>query len=493
MNSYQQLKTIFTRLYHLQNIDHVMQWDESVMMPEGAGEYRAKVMGTLNRLTQKMQGSKKIMPLITEVKKNQTLAPWDEENLKWMEKKHRNATCIPLNLTEKFTEAAIVSQQVWRRLRAENNWQDFIPYQETTFKLLKEIAERKSQWMGLHPYDALLDEYAPGFNQNMIDHTFTGLKAALPGLIKQVHDRQKSSELIIPVGPFAPAKQKSVGLEVVQALGFDFAHGRIDVSHHPFCSGDGSDTRITTRYHEEELMSSIMGMCHETGHALYEQGLPKEWIFQPVGHVNSMAMHESQSLIIEMEVCRSPEFIDYLTPLIQHEFGEQPAFTAKNLYQLVTRVEPSLIRVDADEVTYPMHIVLRYELEKQLMNGDIAIKDLPYHWDELMQKYLGISTKGNDKDGAMQDVHWPAGLFGYFPAYTLGRMIAAQLFATFIKQHPVFLTELKQGRFERIREWLRSNIHSAASSLSTDALLTKVTGESLNPSYLIEKIKARYL
>lgn len=493
MNPYKQLKSIFKRLYHLHSIENIMIWDESVMMPEGAGDARANVMGTLNQISHKMLTQKKILRLINEAKDTVLPGAWDTANLTWMEKKHLNAVCVPDQLSKKMTEAQFISQQAWRKCRAENNWLAFLPHQEKTFQLVKEIAERKSQVLGLDPYDVLLDEYSPGFNQSMIDETFKDLKAELPPLIKKIVLEQKSNQTLPLDGPFAIDKQKKLATNIAKTLQFDFNCGRIDVSHHPFSSGNGVDTRITTRYTEDEFMSSISAIVHETGHGLYEQGLPKKWLFQPVGHVNSMAMHESQSLFMEMEVCRSQGFFQYLSPLINQAFGDLPAYSAENLYRLVTQVKPSLIRVDADEVTYPMHIVLRYEIEKDLMNGNIKISDLPAQWNELMMKYLDISTEDNFKDGVMQDVHWPSGAFGYFPSYTLGRLIAAQLFSTFNNNNTDFDSEISTGNFQTLHHWLQENIYQHASSLSADALIQQVTGESLNQQYFINRIKKRYL
>lgn len=470
-----------------------MMWDEAVVMPTGAGETRAKIMGTLNRITQDMLTKKKVKKLLDASHNESELSPWDSANLSWMKKKHIAASCIPLPLTEKLTQTTVICEQAWRTLREENNWHDFLPYLEKTFQLVKEIAERKSQVLNLTPYDALLDEYSPGFNQKSIDHTFDGLKNVLPSLLKDIVNKQNQSTIIQPVGPFPTEKQKSLGLSCMRAMQFDFNKGRLDVSHHPFCGGGEDDVRITTRYREDEFLSSLMGICHETGHALYEQGLPKKWMFQPIGYVNSMAMHESQSLLMEMEVCRSLQFFEFLTPLIQEQFGKHDALTCQNLYKVATEVKPDLIRVDADEVTYPMHIILRYEIEKQLINGDISIKDLPTAWDELMMKYLGISTLNNNKNGVMQDVHWPSGAFGYFPAYTLGRMIAAQLFSTFIQSYPDFYTEIKSGNFETLHTWLHNNVYCNASFLPTQDLLIKFTGESLNPAFFVNGIKKRYL
>ena len=279
----------------------------------------------------------------------------------------------------------------------------------------------------------------------------------------------------------------------MKSLQFDFNHGRLDSSHHPFCNGIPQDIRITTRYSEEEFITSLLGICHETGHALYEQGLPQKWVSQPVGAIHSMAMHESQSLLIEMQVCRSPAYFQFLLPLIQQEFGKNETLTADNLFKLITRVTPSLIRVDADEVTYPLHVIMRYELEKGLFKGELALRDLPQHWDELMRKYLGLSTQGNDKDGVMQDVHWPSGAFGYFPAYTLGRLIAAQFFEAFSRSHPHFDKEVQQGNFQALIVWLRKHIHESASLLDTAALLKQVTGKNLESQHFINHIKQRYL
>lgn len=242
-------------------------------------------------------------------------------------------------------------------------------------------------------------------------------------------------------------------------LGFDFHHGRLDVSHHPFCGGISSDVRITTRYKEDEFLSSIMAISHETGHALYEQGLPEKWAIQPVGHSLGMAVHESQSLFIEMQICRSLEYIQFLAPMAQKYFENAENITQENIYYHYTKVQPGLIRVDADEVSYPLHVILRYEIEQQLFSSEITIADLPEVWNSSMQKYLGLSTQGDDKNGVMQDVHWPSGTFGYFPAYTFGALIAAQLFAAVSKSIPDIKEQLKRGDLMPLLHWLRENIH----------------------------------
>lgn len=493
MKRYPQLKKLFKRLSHLQYLQRILMWDEAVMMPEGAGKARVDAMATLGRAMQKMLISKKTHELIVCAKQEDNLSPWDIANINWMEKLYLRANSVPVALMEEATKASMACEQVWRKLRAKNDWQAFLPYLKHSFKLVQEMTNKKSEALGLSPYNTQLEEYAPGFNQQTIDKVFDQLKSILPDLISQVIARQAHEKIISPEPPFPITQQKSLGIAVMKALGFDFQQGRLDVSHHPFCSGGPSDVRITTRYTESEFLTSLHAICHETGHALYEQGLPKKWIDQPVGKVDSMAMHESQSLLIEMELCRSLPFCDFLAPLLQSHFGIQPAFSTDNLYRLSTRVKPDLIRVDADEVTYPLHIILRYDIEKALFANQITIEDLPMLWESLMLKYLNVSPQGNDRAGVMQDVHWPAGIFGYFPAYTLGRLIAAQFFSTYLSANEHHEADVKAGNFQPLRRWLKQHIYAYASYLPTNHLLEKITGEPLNPNFFLERIKQRYL
>lgn len=493
MKSYIKLKEVFNKLAKLNYVQNIMIWDEAVMMPIGAGDTLSSSMAALNGVTHKILNSKKNKKLIASAKEEITLSTWDKANLQLMERKYLRATAIPTKLMEKFTKETLICQQAWRTLRAQNNWQAFLPYFQRVFKLVREISKRYGDLFQLAPYDAMIDEYAPGFNIASIDAIFSGLKLILPDLIKEIIEKQSKQSFEEIEAIFPIDKQKAIGLQVMKALQFDFNHGRLDISHHPFCIGNAEDVRITTRYNEHEFISALLGICHETGHGLYEQGMPTLWKNQPVGTVVSMAMHESQSLLIEMQIGKSQAFYEYLSPMIQEHFGKQENFSAENLYKLVTRVKPNLIRVNADEVTYPLHIILRYELEKKLFNDEIKINDLPAYWNESMTHSFGISTVNNFKEGVMQDVHWPAGAFGYFPAYTLGRLIAAQLFACYQQVQPNYMDNIKQGNFHALKKWLQENVYAYASSLSTNDLLVKVTGKSLDSSYFINHIKRRYL
>lgn len=493
MSAYQKLESIYNRIDGLHHLQSIAGWDEAVMMPAGGGKSRAHALATLSALIHETKTQKKVGELIEQAKEEHLTDPWQSANLKWIEKQYLSSTCLDSHLVEATTKASITSEQAWRELREENNWAAFAPLLKKTLSLVKEAAKIKSEVFNLSPYDVLIDEYSPGMSQAIINPIFFSLKNTVPELIQNIIEHQQQTALIPINGVFAPEKQRELGLHLMQAIGFDFNHGRLDVSHHPFCGGVPRDVRITTRYRTDEFISSAMAVCHETGHARYEQGLPEQWLSQPVGTALGMSVHESQSLLIEMQACRTPEFMQFLSPLIKRYFGDEEAYTPHNLFNTYTRVSPSLIRVDADEVTYPMHVILRYEIEQALIADDVTVEDLPELWDAKMQEYFGLSTKGNFKDGVMQDVHWPSGAFGYFPAYTLGSLIAAQLFSSAKQAHPNIPQEISTGEFATLFEWLNKNVHSRASSVSTKQLLIDATGETLNPDYFIRHVKQRYL
>ena len=493
MSKYTQIEDIFSTISDLNHLQAIAGWDEAVMMPTGGGHARAKALATLSTLRHNMLTQKKLGELINAAKQETLTTPWQSENLKLIEKQYINATCLSEKLVHQITTACLECEQAWRTLRAENNWKAFAPSLKKVLRLIKESAEIRSEKLSMSPYDVLIDEYSPGLSQATIDPIFERLKLELPPLIEKILEKQKTYHVEPLKGNYPIDTQKKLGIELMRTIGFDFNRGRLDVSHHPFCGGVAEDVRITTRYNTDEFISASMGICHETGHACYEQGLPKDWLSQPVGMAYGMTMHESQSLLIEMQACRTREFIQYFSQLAQQHFGNDHALEADNLYHLVTQVSPGFIRVDADEVTYPLHVILRYELEKELIEGALSVDDLPTAWNEKMQHYFKLDTTNNDKDGVMQDVHWPSGGFGYFPSYTLGRLIAAQLFTKAQQQHPEIIANLSRGDFTVLMQWLNKHIFSKGSSRSTESLLLEATGEALNPDHFIGHIKQKYL
>ena len=279
----------------------------------------------------------------------------------------------------------------------------------------------------------------------------------------------------------------------MKVVGFEFRHGRLDISLHPFCGGTPDDVRITTRYSDSDFSKGLMGVLHETGHALYDRGLPAAWRGQPVGRDRGMSIHESQSLLIEMQACRSRDFLAFAAPLMREAFGgDGPAWTPDNLYRLYTKVTRSLIRVDADEVSYPAHVILRYRLERALIEGGMKVAELPGAWNDGMKALLGV-TPPDDRRGCLQDIHWYDGAWGYFPTYTLGAMTAAQLFDAARRADPGIMPGIRRGDFGPLRAWLRDKVHGKASLLSTAELVTAATGQPLNPKIYERYLESRYL
>ncbi len=405
-----------------------------------------------------------------------------------------HATAVPQSLVSALTKAANETEMVWRTARKKNNFRQFAAHFTPLLKLIRESAEAKAAALGVSPYDALLDFYDPGMRCDYIDPLFANLESTLPALVDRVIEHQKTKPPALePEGTFAIDAQKALGIEFMQRLGFDFSQGRLDVSTHPFCGGAHGDVRITTRYRETNFTESFFGVLHETGHALYEKNLPAAWRMQPVGRARGMSMHESQSLLVEMQLSLSQEFIAFALPRMKHHLGGSgAAWSAENITRLMTKVERSLIRVTADEVTYPLHVILRYRLEQALLSGDLKVDDLPAAWNEKMQHYLGI-TPPNDADGCLQDIHWPGGSIGYFPTYTLGAMIAAQLFDAAKKQIPNLMPSVARGEFGALTAWLSERVHQKASFSSTQDILIKATGKPLDAAIYKAHLENRYL
>jgi carboxypeptidase Taq len=326
-----------------------------------------------------------------------------------------------------------------------------------------------------------------------VDRVFGDMKRWLPGLITQAVERQAGEPVVEPVGPFAIPAQRALCERLTRLLGFDLEAGRLDVSTHPFCGGVPEDVRLTTRYREDDFQQALMGTIHETGHGRYEQNRPRDWLGQPVSEARSAAIHESQSLAFEMQLGRSRAFAGLLAPLLVEAFGAQPAFEPDNLYRLATRVRRGLIRVDADEATYPAHVILRYEIERALIEGEIEAADIPALWDEKMMALLGLDTRGNFMDGPLQDVHWPAGMFGYFPSYSLGALYAAQWFAAMRHATPDLDGHIARGDLSPVFDWLRDKIWRQASRWTTPELTLAASGEPLNPAHFRAHLERRYL
>jgi len=493
MSAYIQLEDKFRDIGRLQDIEAVASWDEACLMPRGGARGRGESMAALAGLIHEKCSDPEIGELLNRARGQRDLSDWQLANLMNIERAWTEAIALPGELVRAYTHATVHAEQVWREARAANDWQMVAPALDTVVNLARQRADALAAQMGLSRYDALLDSYEADLRVDHIQPLFSELKAYLPGLLDRVLGAQ--AEPLPLVGPFPVEQQRALCEDAMHVLGFDFERGRFDVSHHPFCGGVPDDTRITTRYDERSFLESLMAICHETGHALYQQGLPVAWRNQPVGESLGAAVHESQSLLMELQVCRSREFIEFMAPKIRTHFAQavSPQWSSDNLYAHATRVARGYIRVDADEITYPLHVILRFEMEQLLLNGELAVKDLPDAWDSSMKHTLGLSTAGNDADGCMQDVHWFAGLFGYFPTYTLGAVGAAQWFAAAQAECPEIKPEIALGNLEPLLTWLRRSIHDQGRKQSMQALLTQVTGETLNTRAFKAHLESRYL
>ena len=473
-------------------------WDEATIMPKGAGEARAEALSTLRGVIHREVTRREVGDWLAKAcEKRDTLAAWQRANLTEMEREFIRASALPSELVEASSRAESASEQGWREMRPKNDFAGWLPLFREVVRLKREVATILGERLSLCPYDALMDGFEPGGRAALVRPLFTRLRAFLPGFIARVVDKQATEAVETCPGPFPAEQQRALGVELMRCLGFDFSHGRLDVSHHPFCGGVPEDTRITTRYAEDDFLSSMMSVMHETGHARYEQHLPLAWRGQPVGLARGMSIHESQSLFVERQVGCGRPFMEFLAPMIADAFPESAAknpsaFLPANLHRLTTRVRPGFIRVDADEATYPCHVILRFELEQGLVDGSLDPADVPDAWDALMRELLGLSTKGNDRNGCMQDVHWPAGLIGYFPTYTLGALTAAQLYRAANAAISDLESQLRRGDLSALDAWLNEHVWSQASLLDTPSMVEKATGAPLSTEAFEAHLERRY-
>ncbi len=485
------LNTSFKHLYNLEHLAAIVGWDQAAMMPPGGSDARAAAMAELQVLMHKSL-TDPTLPALFEAATRSVTGDADLASLREMRRAWELANRLPQRLIEAQSLASARCEHAWRQQRKANDWPGFLVNFKEVVRLAREEAGLLSDATGTTPYEALMDKFEPGMREQAIDKLFDDIKTWLPELICRVIDKQQTETVIRPKGPFDIAQQRALGVEVMDLLGFDFDGGRLDISTHPFCGGVPEDVRITTRYNEASFASSLMGIIHETGHARYEQGLPRDTLSLPVGRARSMGIHESQSLSFEMQLARSPAFIQLIAPLINKHLGEQDAFAPENLMRLLTRVNKGLVRVDADELTYPAHIILRFEIERALISGQIEPDDIPTLWAEKMKTYLGVDSEGDFNNGCLQDIHWPMGSFGYFPSYTLGAMYASQYFATLRGQQPDLDVHIANGNLEPVLGWLEANIWQQASRWTTDALVTRATGEALNAKHFRQHLTLRY-
>nr|WP_294527972.1 carboxypeptidase M32 [uncultured Rhodopila sp.] len=490
-SAYQRLTDRFRMIATVGECMSMLGWDASVIMPPGGGAARGDQLAVLAVLGHQQLTAPEIEADLAEA---EAQGAWDVANLRLMQHMYRRARALPESLVEAQAKANSHCEKVWRVARARSDFSLVHQHLNEVVRLTREAAAALGEALELTPYDALMDGYQHGVRAADVEPIFANYEAFLAETLPEVERHQASQPPAIqPAGPFPIASQEKLCREIAERMGLDFDHARLDQSAHPFSGGTPTDVRITTRYQEDDFASAILAVVHETGHALYERGLPSAHARQPVGEAAGMATHESQSLIVEMQAFRSDPFLSWLGGRLHETFGGPAApYRLENLGRLWRHVQRSTIRVDADELTYPAHVILRFRLERALIGGDLDVADLPGAWNEGMRALLGI-TPPNDAEGCLQDIHWYDGAFGYFPSYTLGAMSAAQLMQAAREQVPGLDESFSRGDLSLLLAWLRVNVHQIGSRLSLNEILQQATGRILDPLAFEAHLRRRYL
>jgi len=494
MTAYTQLETRFGRIGAIEDAIGILDWDAQTMMPRGAIAGRSDQLAALKLLSHELMVDERMGDLLGEAAGDEgRLDDWQRANLREMRRRHQRAVAIPADLVESSSRAAAACQHAWETARPANDFAGVKPLLAEVIVTRRAVAQALGDALGLSPYNALLDAFDLGSTVDELDRLFAPLQRALPDLVGAAVEKQGGTPALPIAGRFTIAAQEALGRKILDSVGFDFDHGRLDVSAHPFSGGASGDVRITTRYREDDFFPALMGTIHEGGHAVYEQGRPEAWRGQPVGESRGMSVHESQSLSFEMQAARSAEFCGHLAPLAREAFGVSgPEWTGENFHRIAIKVKPGFIRVDADEVTYPAHIMLRYAIEKAVIGGDLALDDLPAAFNDGVKSFLGLDVP-DDRRGCLQDIHWYAGLWGYFPTYLVGAMTAAQLVAAARTADPDVWPALERGDFGPLLRFMRPAIHARGCLLDRAELIASASGEALSGVPHHQHLLARYL
>lgn len=490
--AYDALKLHRLRIYNLEHLQAIASWDRYTNMPSGGARARAAAQGELAALLQRMASEPELETLLA-VAEEEALDQVAATDLSLMMHERRRAKAVPDALARRRSELAGASLQAWGEAKADNDWSRFAPLLAPLVDCIAEIGDRIGDALGISRYDALLDGFDRGLRADRVRALFGDVAGWLPAMIRQATERQAGEPVIDLVGPFDPARQRALCADVMAMLGFDFAKGRLDTSAHPFTGGTPEDVRLTTRYRDDEILPALLGIVHETGHGRYQAGLPRDRLGQLVGEPCSAAMHEAQALSFERQIAPTRAFVEKLSPMLAQAFGDQPGFAPDNLRRLMTRVRPGMIRVEADELTYAAHVMLRVDIEAELFEGAIGVEDIPARWDAAMQALLGVDTRGDFARGPLQDIHWAQGMFGYFPAYLLGAMAAAQLVDAFRRTRPDQDPMREPRDLDGLPDWLAEHVWSKGAIGTTEQLIAEASGGALSADALQAHLTRRYL
>jgi carboxypeptidase Taq len=493
MPGYDELITRTREAATLASCGSLLGWDESTYMPRHGGTHRGDQMALLARLGHEMTTAPRVGELLASVAGDK-LDEVQAANVREVRRGYERAVKVPAALVEELARVTTVAQGAWRDARKASDFALFRPHLERIVQLLREKADAIGH--GGNRYDALLDEYEPGATAAGVTRVFASLRAELVPLLKAIADSGRTPDRTLLTREFPLDRQRVFGEAASAALGFDFESGRLDVSAHPFCCTVGpGDCRITTRYSERQFNESFFGVLHETGHAIYEQNLPREHAGTPAGQATSLGIHESQSRLWENQVGRSRPFWEHFLPRAAQTFPSLRGVSLDAWMFAINDVQPSFIRVEADETTYNLHIILRFEIEQAMLSGDLQVADLPGAWDAAFEAMFGLRPPDAAR-GCLQDIHWSFGGLGYFPTYTLGNLYAAQLMNAARKALPGLDDDFRRGDFARLRGWLNENVHRPGGVYRAEELCRRVTGSGLDHrplmAYLREKAATHY-
>jgi carboxypeptidase Taq len=493
---YQQLLTLVRKSALLGSCGSVLSWDRETYMPTGGNEHRANQLSLLAGVAHEWSTLPKIGELLDQLGDSELTDAADSDtavNIREIRRTYDRSRKLPQRLVEEISRVTALAQHHWAEARSNSDFRAFAPWLEQIITLKREEAAAVGFAEGGEPYDALLDEYEPGASSADVAAVFDALRQEVVPLLDAIKGARNVPSRALLSQHFPAAQQAMLGREAAAAIGFDFRKGRLDVTTHPFCSGFGpGDCRLTTRYDESFFSSAFFGTLHESGHGMYEQGLREDAFGTPLGSSVSLGIHESQSRMWENLVGRSRAFWQHFYPRAQQLFPDALSSSSlDDFYFAINAVSPSFIRVEADEVTYNLHIMLRFDLERDLISGKLKPNDVPEAWNSRFTSDFGI-TPANDTEGCLQDIHWSAGLLGYFPTYALGNMYASQFYAAAEAELGDLQQMFAKGEFMPLLDWLREHIHYHGQRFTASRLVEVVTGMSLSNKPLMQQLNARF-
>ncbi|USO00177.1 MAG: carboxypeptidase M32 [Phycisphaeraceae bacterium] len=501
-SSYAELCSLKREAATLASVAHLLGWDQETYMPSGGTAGRAEMSAAMAGLIHERETSKRLGELIAACASDKAVQTDDAAaaNVREMRRDYDRATKLPKDLVTELANVGARSQDAWKDARKKSDFKAFQPWLEKMVALTRKKAECYGVPAGGELYDALLDEYEPDARAAEIEAVFNPLRDRLSGLVAELLDNGTPPDTASRKVHVPEAAQHAFGLKVIEQMGFDLTRGRLDTTTHPFCEGLApGDTRLTTRYDENYFMAALYGIMHEAGHGLYEQGLPKQdaagepsSIYgTPLSEARSLGIHESQSRGWENFVGRGRAFWDWAKPVADGFFGSAFAkFSPDQVYRASNLVERSFIRVEADEATYNLHVMLRFGIERAMISGDLAIKDVPGEWNERFERMLGVKVP-DDAQGCLQDVHWSFGLIGYFPTYTLGNLYAAQFFEAIREEAPDLDARIAKGDMSPVLDWTRKHIHSLGRRFTAAEICERATGKPLGPDPLMRHLEGK--